>query len=240
LNWAAILTLNNLELTKQVVYDLLRQDIGDIWILIVDNGSTDGTQDWARRAAKENQIQYICNETNIGVGPAWNQACRYVFGLGATHLLVCNNDLRLRPDTYRHLLTPRGGLVTPVNVGSVERMLEGSVDVSFDAWRKGGPDFSCFLVRDWFWEGIGHFPECYWPAYYEDNETHHLARCKGYDAAIFSTGIPYYHIGSQTIKANPELAVINARQFEKNKALYVQRWGGLPGHERFDTPRENI
>lgn len=236
MNWAAVLTLNNLELTKQVIYDLLRQDIGEMWLYIVDNGSTDGTQEWITHAATENRIDFCFNPTNEGVGPAWNRACRHCFSAGATHTLICNNDIRLRPDTYRHLLTPRGGLVTPINTGSWDTAQAGTIDVSFDHWRKGGPDFSCFLVKDWFWQDIGGFPECYWPAYFEDNETHHIAKTRALGDAIFSTGVPYYHIGSQTLLANPDLAAINSEKFAQNRELYLERWGGLPGHERYMTP----
>lgn len=236
LNFASIVTLNNLALTRQVVSDLLRQDVGEVWLYIIDNGSTDGTQEWVEQAAKENRIDFLFNGQNLGVGPAWNQACAFAYGNGATHTLICNNDIRLRPDTYRHLLTPRGGLVTPINTGSWDSAQAGSIDVSFNHWRKGGPDFSCFLIKDWFYYGIGTFPEVYWPAYFEDNETHWLARCAGLNDMIFSTGVPYYHIGSQTLKANPELAKLNSERFEKNRQLYIDRWGGLPGHERFTTP----
>lgn len=236
MNWAAVLTLNNLELTKQTITDLLRQDVGEMWILVVDNGSNDGTKEWVLAAAKENRIEAIFNEKNIGVGAAWNQAARHCFSTPARHVLICNNDIRLRPDTYRHLLTPRGGFVTPINTGSWESAQAGTIAVSFDPYMKGGPDFSCFLVKDWFYDAIGGFPECYYPAYFEDNETHWIAKTKGLGGAIYSTGVPYYHIGSQTLKANPDLAALNSERFEINKLLYINRWGGAPGHEIFTTP----
>lgn len=237
-HYLATLAYNNKDLTMQVVQDGLNQDI-PVQVVVWDNGSKDGTvQDLD--ALGDPRLTVISSDKNIGVGPAWNQLCGLVFGgiLGppSDHVLIVNNDVRLRPDTYRNLLVPKGGLVTAVNVGSWEKASTAQFIVEEEPILRGGPDFSCFLVYDWFHQAIGTFPEVYYPGWFEDNETHWVARCKGLDKQIFSVTMPYYHIGSQTLKNNPDIQALNAEMFEKNKQLYIKRWGGPPGREIFTEP----
>ena len=237
-NWIGIPVYNCKELTLQVIRDVLSQDI-PVKVLIVNNGSTDGTLEAIlAEFGQDLRIYILDNGNNLGVGPAWNQICDYVFTVeSAEHVWIINNDIRVRPDTYRNLLIPRGGFVTGVNVSTMDRMNKDvELNIDPEPIMRGGPDFSCFLVkRDFYWT-IGGFPTCYWPGWFEDNEAHWVAKCKGLDKEIFSVAIPYVHIGSQTLKQNPEIQKINSTQFEKNRSLYIERWGGAPGREVFKTP----
>lgn len=241
-HWIAAPVHNCKEHTLQFVQDALGQNL-PTKVLIFDNGSTDDTVS-SLVALQEPRLHVVQAGQNIGVGPAWNQIAHLVFGgildgLPVEEVLICNNDIRLRPDTLQSLQIPKGGFVTPVNVGSWEKVLAHDAEafpVPVEPILKGGPDFSCFLLRKWFYDTLGGFPECYWPGWFEDNETHWIAKCKGLDSNIFSIAFPYWHIGSQTLKQNPEIQKINSEAFERNRELYIARWGGLPGHEIYKTP----
>lgn len=237
-NWVGIPVYGCKELTLQAIRDVLAQDVPDIKLFIVDNGSPDDTlKAILSEFGHDSRIHILDNGNNLGVGMAWNQICDYVFTVeNDDHVLILNNDLRLRPDTYRNLLIPNGGFVTGVNVSTMERMnKDAELNIEPEPIMRGGPDFSCFLIRRDFYWTIGGFPTCY-GFYWEDNETHWVARCKGLDKQIFSVAVPYVHFGSQTIKQNPEIAEINSTQFERNRKLYIERWGGEPGREIFKTP----
>ena len=188
MNWAGVPAYRCVELTLQTVHDLLAQDV-PTQVVVMDNSPDDVLHD-ALCATGDPRVNIIHNERNVGVGPAWNQICEFVFGLhGAEHVLITNNDVRLRPDTYRHLLIPNGGFITAVNAPQHFEVSELHVDP--EPMMKGGPDFSCFLIKKPFYEAIGGFPTCYFPGWFEDNETHWIAKCKGLDSQIFSVPVPY-------------------------------------------------
>lgn len=236
-NWALIPVLNCLDYTKQAVEDLRSQDI-PVSIAIVDNGSTDGTSEWA---AKSVDVLLSFDE-NQGVARAWNLGLKLLFeALGAEHVLVCNNDIRLRPETYRALLIPENaGFITPINVTTMERMLRHEGLPEKDPIMRGGPDFSCFLIKKDFYYELGEFDEGFERAYYEDGDYDRRAFCKwgehGRRDHIYSVAYPYVHFGSATIKNNPEVARLNDVSFQKNRQRYIEKWGGLPGDEKYITP----
>lgn len=238
-NWIATPTLTP-SLAVEWVETALGQDIPTKLLAWV-NGSPDTTK--ALIDLKEPRLHVVDSPTNIGVGPAWNQIAQLVFGgvldgLAAEQVLITNDDVKLRPDTLRHLQIPRGGFITPINVGDWEKCQKAGFLVEEDPVMKGGPDFSCFLLRKWFYEQVGPFPECYPLGYFEDRDFHMQAIGKGLGSEIYSITFPYYHMASQTIKRNPEIAAQNAIQFELNKQTFIRRWGGLPHAETRTEPLE--
>lgn len=241
MQWAGILALNNYDLTRQTVEDLLNQDVPTS-VIVWDNGSTDGTTERLYEDFRDKNLVVVRSHSNIGVGPGWDQLCAISFGgavASTDALLICNNDIRLRPDTLRTLLAQEGGFITPINVGSMEKMLSHDPEkFPVNPLFKGGPDFSCFLLKKWFYEAIGGFPKCYPMAYFEDRDFHMQAIGKGLGDQIFSVQFPYYHIGSQTIKNNPDIAKQNSVQFEINKQTFIRRWGGPPHYETRTTPND--
>ncbi len=237
-NWLSCPTLTK-ELALDWVQNVLEQDI-EVKLLVWVNGSEETTK--ALAEVRDPRLHTIHSETNIGVGPAWNQICQIVYGgiLGdpGEHVLITNDDVKLRPDTYRQLLIPNGGFVTPINVGDWEKCKTASYLVEPEPVMKGGPDFSCFLIKKWFYESVGPFPECYWPAYFEDRHYHMQAIGAGLGSQIYSVTFPYYHEASQTIKRSPAAAALNSEHFEKNKQLFITKWGGPPHAETRTTPNE--
>jgi len=238
--WIGIPVYGCKDLTLQTIGDCLSQDI-PVNILIVDNASPDGTREALEELAlREPRLHLVKNPKNLGVAAAWNQLAGIVFDcFGAEEILICNNDIRLRPDTLRNLLIPKGGFVTPVNVGTMEAMLSHDAityPVPPEPIIRSGPDFSCFLLKRSFYQEVGPFCEQYWPAYYEDRDYHMLAIGKGLEREIYSVAFPYVHLASQTIKNNPEAKALNDVYFGINKALFIKRWGGEPHHETRQTP----
>src|SRR4051812_10707030 len=108
MNWIVCPVRNNLHLTREAVRTFRAQDIGDVEIYIIDNGSTDGTSDWLFA----NHGLFRAHHQGYGrsVAASWNSALEYIFNvLHQDHALVVNNDVELRPDTYRHLVADGGG-----------------------------------------------------------------------------------------------------------------------------------
>lgn len=96
-----------------------------------------------------------------------------------------------------------------------------------------GPDFSCFCVSLETIKLIGPFDEVFDPCYFEDNDYHHRIKLAGYEALSYA---PYWHYGSQTLAADPELASTFHTKFERCRMMYASKWGGTPGEETFTRP----
>jgi GT2 family glycosyltransferase len=211
-NPVVMLCRNSLALTKQAVQSVLEQDI-PVQLHVVDNNSQDGTTEW---------LESFCPNTTTfrpaqGVSSGWNYALTTIFRR-CNHALVVNNDVVLRPDTYRSLLEDGGDFVTAVSVDNMEG-IRGE-------WRKAPrphPDFSCFLIRKHVWDKVGGFDESMW-LYASDGDYHLRMHKAGIEA--YTIGIPFYHYASGTLKsASPgEKAMIEA-QAEKDRRTFEQKWG---------------
>ena len=48
--------------------------------------------------------------------------------------------------------------------------------------------------------------------------------------------LEYEHIVSATIKRDPVLMAKNQKTFKENGRYYIEKWGGMPGQEKYLTP----
>jgi len=231
MNWIVILTQNNLALTRNAIATLRDQDIGDVRILAVDNDSSDGTQLWL---GAQSDIVTIMNCPAQSVAGAWNQALRWIFSRGEDYALVVNNDVELRPDTYRHLAADGGLFVTCV--GNRDPKCIGPDSIPDDPaypqlWtppdpsrKRPHPDFSCYLIRRDAWERVGTFDEKFLVAFCEDWDYHVRLHNDGITAECLD--LPFYHAGSATVKmATPEEQLRIHRQAEANRKYFEHKWG---------------
>src|SRR4029078_929187 len=87
--------LNKLEFTRQCLDSIQRHtaDRVSYEVIVVDNGSTDGTAGW-RMSSTPIPVLYTRNATNLGFSKANNIGARLATG---TWLLFLNNDTLARP-----------------------------------------------------------------------------------------------------------------------------------------------
>src|SRR5262245_24333330 len=217
-NWIIVPVRNNLSLTKKAIASFKKQDIGDVQVLVINNHSTDGTTECLK---SQHDICTVHFNPPGSVSQSWNAALGAVF-MYVDYALVVNNDVELRPDTYRLLVEDGGGFVTAVGSRDPESIKPNRyMNVSHEEIKKGQmvnhgdlvgpfystpnpinkrphPDFSCYLIRKWVYEKVGPFDEGFKVAFCEDGD---------YDLRLYKAGIraycldlPYLHHGSQTIK----------------------------------------
>lgn len=219
-NPVVMLCRNSLQLTKIAVRSVLEQDI-PVQLHAVDNHSTDGTTEYLS--------DFCPNLTTfrppLGVSSGWNFALTTIFR-NCDHALVVNNDVELRPDTYRSLLEDGGDFVTAVSVDNVEG-IKGE-------WRKAPrphPDFSCFLIRKKVWQGIGGFDESM-VLYASDADYHLRMHRAGFKA--YTIGIPFYHYASGTLKtALPSEKARISLQADKDRDMFERKWGCQVGSPEY-------
>src|SRR6266566_252385 len=242
---------NNLHLTRKAIKTFEAQDIaGGVYILVIDNASTDGTAQFLQ--TKRNLATMHFNPP-LSVAESWNRGLEFVFRAGAEYAMVVNNDVELRPDTMRRLVDDGGGFVTAVGTrdpNKIEPMVayelprggnykegqtvligeplkisaESAYPAPDPAMKRPHPDFSCYLIRRSVWETVGPFDENFKIAFSEDLDMHvrlHKAGIKAY-----CIDLPFLHHGSMTIK-NAEPAEVRKIQIqaEKNRAYFKKKWG---------------
>lgn len=98
--WIIVLAWNNYADTAECIRSLLRLDHANYRIVLVDNGSTDGTEEQARRDFPG--IDIVANQKNLGVPGGYNAGFRYALERGADGVIMLNNDTVVDPALLRH------------------------------------------------------------------------------------------------------------------------------------------
>jgi GT2 family glycosyltransferase len=113
---AIALNYNGREVTLQALASLTAQDYAGCDVVVVDNGSTDGS-DAAIRAAYPS-VTVVRTEKNLGPSGGGNLGFRWALDHGYDYALILNNDIEVAPDFVRQLVAvaesdPRIGIVGP-------------------------------------------------------------------------------------------------------------------------------
>ena len=228
--------------TKAAATDALVQTI-EPCLLLIDNGSKRSvrlqTEQFGRLAPigrGRNFLLWRHAPPFPSIAATWNRALDFVWEAGGERALVVNNDVRLHEKTYELLLycaeDTEALFVTAVGVNEEEFTMEDSYDYDMS---RGGPDFSCYLISKEC-HAKYRFDENFIPAYHEDNDYHRRMILGGDGDRIFSINVPFLHYGSVTINRDEKTKAAWGEKFERNKAYYVKKWGGVVGKETFDTP----
>ena len=91
-----ILNWNSHRMTSECISSLLAMDAANFEILLVDNGSTDGS---AHMLPQEfPQITLLSQDTNLGFAAGCNVGVRYALAKGAEYVLLLNNDTFVAPE----------------------------------------------------------------------------------------------------------------------------------------------
>ena len=95
-------TFNRLDLTRACLTALRTNTPANAFeIIVVDNGSTDGTREFLAAEQKEARLAAILNETNLGFARACNQGAAAARG---DCVLFLNNDTEVRPGWLEPLI----------------------------------------------------------------------------------------------------------------------------------------
>lgn len=158
------------------------------------------------------EIEAIRLPHNIGVSAAWNLGMKVT--PTAPWWLIANSDLTFGP-------------------GDLAR-LDATVDEDSDThyFMLG---MSAFALTKHTLDRVGWFDENFHPAYDEDLDWDRRARLV--DCERVEVGFTGEHVGSATIRSDPELRTRNGTTHAANDAYYARKWGGpKQGGERFLTP----
>ena len=219
---AAIATWNGRELLAGVLESLRAQTIASrLAIVVIDDGSTDGTADWLRE--HHPGVELIAHERNLGVTRSLNEGLQLARG---EFVALLNNDLELEPDCLELLIDdlrthPACAVSSPKLLDFHDRtVLDGAGDL-YTRWgmarRRGQGETdtgrydraeqvcaACAAVavyRRAAIDAVGGMDEDFF-AYLEDVDWSLRARLAGWECRYEPRAVAY-HMGSATLGAGP-------------------------------------
>jgi GT2 family glycosyltransferase/tetratricopeptide (TPR) repeat protein len=239
-----ILCCNQLEYTRQCMESVLRHTHTPFELVLVDNGSDDGTGAYldeikARLGAA--RVVVIRNETNQGFAVGCNQALAKARG---QYLVLLNNDTIVTDRWLEGLVAlslhdwPRTGLVGPVTSYArppqeipVDYQSPEQLD-AFAAQRKrrfAGQALAverltgfCLLIRRDVLEAIGgRLDEQFGVGFFEDDDLCVRALEAGFHLAV-ALDVFIHHYGSRTFRG---LGIDSRRQLTENLERFKAKWG---------------
>lgn len=148
---------------------------------------------------------------NLGVSASWNLGMR--LSPEAPWWFITNNDIAFAP-------------------GDLDRLARYMAEHPADIGMLQTP--SAWGISRHALQAIGYFDENFHPAYFEDNDYVHRANLAGVHIEPLPAGLS--HQTSSSISSDQRAHEENNRTFPLNCLYYIEKWGGMPGMERWTTP----
>lgn len=235
-----ILTHNQLEHTKLCLQSIEQHTAEPHEIIIVDNGSTDGTLDYLSEYVHRcSNVRVVSNRENLGFAAGNNQGLALATG---DYVLLLNNDTVVTDGWLTRMLSvfdrfPETGIVGPVtNYISGPQLVAGASYKSLpqmhafaQRWAlehdKQSMEFFrvvgfCLLAKRQVIDRIGGLDERFGTGNFEDDDFCLRAAAAGYKARIAQDAF-VHHTGSQTFKG----AGIDYQQsMERNWKIFKAKW----------------
>jgi GT2 family glycosyltransferase len=209
-----ILNWNGRDDTVRCLESLARLDYQPLDIILLDNGSSDGSVAFFR--ARYEWITVIDNGANLGFSEGCNIGIRRALAAGADYVMLLNNDALLAPDALARLVAAgeadaRVGILGPktynadgktlystgirlfpyrgysmlIGVGEVDR---GQYDQSCDQPAIAG---HAFLIKRRVLERVGGLDPDYF-AYYEEIDLCLKARAAGFTCRYVAEAVAWH------------------------------------------------
>ncbi|QEH32069.1 SPBc2 prophage-derived glycosyltransferase SunS [Aquisphaera giovannonii] len=237
---------DQLEFTRECVRALVRKT-GRPWeLIVVDNGSTDGTDRYLAGVADAAPmaVRVIGNASNRGFPAAVNQGLAAARG---EYLVLLNNDAVVTDGWLDQLVAladsdPAIGMAGPMsNYASPPQLVEDVPYKDLDAmhgfaarWREehrgqwltaGKLSGFCLLMKRAVYEAIGGLDERFGLGFFDDDDLGRRARDAGFTLAV-ARDLFVHHFGSRTFTGQ---GIDAAALLEANAKVYAAKWGELQG-----------
>lgn len=217
------LTYNKLKYTKKYIESLYKYT-KDFELIIVDNGSTDGTREYLQSL---DGVKLIFNEENVGFSKGNNQGLELAEG---EYIGFLNNDILLFPDWFEEcekvFQQENAGFVGPRHINPHFDNTNEKTYIKYfknkfnykKEYEKNFDEcvFSCAITKREVLDKIGNFDENYFPAFFEDNDLKYRAVLEGYGIFVANT-VCFFHFGSVTSKTQDF-------NLEKNRDYYFSKY----------------
>lgn len=152
-----IVTYNAMKWAERC-FNSLRQSSIPVSCIVIDNGSTDGTQEYIKKHFPE--VDFIQSEENLGFGKANNIGIEKAYIEGADFFYLMNQDAWLYTDSIEKLLDVYSnypaqqeiGILSPMHINGTEKQLDIFLDkyiaINFETTR---------LISDLYFQDLKPF-----------------------------------------------------------------------------------
>ena len=236
--WIVVLNWNGRAFTAACLRSLRRLTYPRVRVIVVDNGSTDGSVESVRTEFPE--VDVVPLERNIGFAAGNNVGIRKALDAGAVYVWLLNNDTEVDPDALSLLVAeaekdPRIGILTPsVTTLSAHsgRGFTGTAvkDLRTDAAavNRAPAGFvyravfgTAMLVRSGLFLTAGFLDERFF-IYYEDDDFSIRAQKAGY-LLVQVPQAKVLHAGSATMGSPQGVSPAKAYLKARNRILLVRK-----------------
>jgi GT2 family glycosyltransferase len=241
-----VVTFDNLAFTRLCLETVLANTKRrDYELIVVDNGSTDGTVEYLHSLSEAHSgVRVIRNATNAGFAAATNKGLRQAQG---DVLVLMNNDTMVAPGWLaglaRHLEDQAVGLVGPVTNRSGN---EAEIDCAYSTYGEflefAGQErdpvvvdvptatLFCAALRREVYDRVGPLDEGYGLGLFEDDDYAMRVRDAGY-RVVLAEDVFVHHFGQATI-GRPEVLESYGDAHRENRRRFEEKWGEWRPHER--------
>lgn len=182
------------------------KDFPNTDIYIIDNGN----QNLKAKIKNLKNVYLIEEDNNLGVSASWNKLCGIIFK-NYEYAFILNDDIYL---------------------GYGENIVEQEIKKYKSALVQAQSTWAAFLISKSIFNKVGDFEESFFPAYFEDND--YVYRMKLLNIAVISSFKLMPTIMRESSSSNKDTSLI--KNFSKNKGIYIEKWGGEVGKEKFKRP----
>jgi GT2 family glycosyltransferase len=251
--WTVVLHYNGLADTRKCLPTLEAQAAAGYPVLLVDNGSTDGSHEVI--ANEFPWVKIFRVEKNAGPSAGNNRGIEYAMSQGARRVLLLNNDTTVSPRLLERIdiaseVYPGYGIIGPVVNFMDEPRALMTDGVTFNPPGRGGlfvrkavplvesemPAITdvdvvngvCMMIRAEVFDAIGLFDERFF-IYHDETDFCIRARRHGFQCGVIGEQ-HVWHKGSSTMKATGKRF---ARYFDSRNLVYLlKKHGGAGDHGR--------
>ena len=251
-----ILTCNQLKYTRKCLASILEHTGPSFEIIVVDNGSVDGTPEFLDSQFEEkfpaDRLKVIKNKENKGFAAGNNQGIAAARG---EYILLMNNDIVVTPGWLDRLIAcaernPRAGIVGPMSNYVSGPQLVKFVDYNTQTL-EGLERFSakvaeqcdvreqhllrvvgfCMLIKRAVIDKIGGMDDRYGLGNFEDDDFSLRATIAGFESWIARECF-IHHFGHRTFVGEQ---IDLQKSLLKNWEVFKEKWG-LPGEMPYGSP----
>ncbi len=213
------------------LYKFSDEDIFDL--ILVDNGSTDGTSEFIENYQKKHSnIKIIKNEKNLGYSKGNNQGLREIKNKNYQFVALLNNDILFTPNWINDTINSFNldnslGMVSPrIQKGkslnknnylnkykNYLKKFKGEIKYSLE------PLFCCVFIKKQVIDSVGFLDENFTPAFYEDNDYCYRVMYKGYNLAICNRSFVFHNHSTTSSSIDKSILIRNREYFLKKHPL---------------------
>lgn len=239
-----IVSFNNLDFTIHCLESIYSNCNPESFLLMIfDNGSTDGSQEWLSNWGKEHEEAIvILNDSNLGFAGGNNACCKYL--PDGYDIFYLNNDTRIPPNALFWMRMALYSSDDIGGVGAIQNYSKGDQleDVYFDLPEQyveyGAKHniyeqdpyeeqsklcgFAMLITREMY-DITGGFDEQFNPGFLEDEDL--SLQIRSYGKRLISCQNAFiYHAGSQSFRKRNDISDL----FKINREKIIKKWGFDP------------